>query len=80
MEKGIKAVFALFVGAIVGTVGLSLLIYLLFWGLNPKQMSNSMGYSMLMFLFTVPVGGLIGGIVGFAWFFGCKMEMKTGYI
>ena len=69
MEKGIKAICAMFVGAVVGAVGLSLLIYLLFWGLNPKQMSNDLGYSMLMFLFTVPVGGFIGGIISFAWFF-----------
>ncbi len=69
MEKGLKAVFAFLVGALVGAVGLSLLIYLLFWGLGPKQMSNDLGYSMLMFLFTVPVGGFIGGIISFAWFF-----------
>lgn len=71
MEKSVKAVFAAFVGAVVGAVGLSILVYLLLWGLNPnpKQMSNDLAYPLVMVLFTIPVGGFIGGIIGFAWFF-----------
>ena len=68
MEKGFKAAFALFVGAVIGAVGLSLLVYILFWVLNPKQMSDDLGYSMLMFFFTVPLGGFTGGIISLAWF------------
>jgi uncharacterized membrane protein SpoIIM required for sporulation len=68
MKKGLKLIFVLLASVIVGAFGLSLLVYLLFCGLNPQQMSNDVGYSLLMFVFTVPVAGIIGGIINLAWF------------
>ena len=71
MERTFRAISLFVIGAIVGVVGLTLFLSLLFWMLNPTDMSRTYeaGYSMIILLFTVPIGGTLGGILSLAWFF-----------
>jgi hypothetical protein len=70
MKQALTSALTFCLGAFAGAVGLSVILGLLFWMLNPAQMSIAYdaGYSMLMLLFTVPMGGIFGGVIATAWF------------
>jgi Na+-transporting NADH:ubiquinone oxidoreductase subunit NqrE len=70
MKRAFTSAVTFCAGALVGAVALSLFLGLLFWMLNPTQISTlyGSGTSVLLLLFTVPIGGIVGGILAAVWF------------
>ena len=69
MSKFFKAVLFILCGASVGALGFSLFAGSLFWLSNPGGLTNDLIPVFMLLTFTLPCGGFIGGVVGFAWFF-----------
>lgn len=59
----LRLLVGIILGGIAGAVGLSVFFFVILKIANPK-FPDPLGYWMLMFLMTVPLGGIVGAILG----------------